>query len=34
MIKRAVVMVGASFGKTRHVVFIFLFSGPVDGIVD
>ena len=33
MIKRGVVMIGASIGKTGHVLLIVLFSGLLDGIV-
>jgi hypothetical protein len=33
MIKRGVVMIGVSIGKTRHVLLIVLFSGLLDGIV-
>jgi hypothetical protein len=33
MIKRGVVMIGVSIGKTGHVLLIVLFSGLLDGIV-
>lgn len=33
MIKRGVVMIGVSIGKTEHVLLVVLFSGLLDGIV-